>query len=179
MRFLRHLWVPLVLILCMGAVDVKDEDETPPCERIMSYILDNLPESGTLCQDSAGFVYVDLDDDYIHTLSEFISEEGYELPPYFGRDELHGAHISVIYSSESKQYNIGKVKEVGETFYFKPLGCKVAAPKNWKGVDEVYVIAVQAPSLNRLRKKYGLPKAANDFHITIGVKYRQEEASQN
>ncbi len=33
----------------------QDEDETPPCESIMSYILDNLPESGILCQDSAGF----------------------------------------------------------------------------------------------------------------------------
>ncbi len=111
------------------------------------------------------------------TLSEFISEEGYELPPYFGRDELHGAHISVIYSKEAKEYGVGKVKEVGETIYFKPLGCRVVAPKNWKDVDEVYVIAVQAPVLNRLRKKYGLPKAGQDFHITIGVKYRQEETT--
>jgi hypothetical protein len=167
----------LSILLCLVFSISAIAEEKSPCDKIQAYILDHLPESGKLCQDSKGFVYVHLDDKYIHMLNEFIKDEGFELPPYFSGDKQHGAHISVIYVREAEEYHVGKIKEAGQTITFKCLGCKTAVPTRWKEVAEVYVIPIEAPSLDRLRKKYGLPKAEHPFHITLGVKYREKEAS--
>jgi hypothetical protein len=144
------------------------------CKQILNYIFENLPEYGTLVQDSEGFVYVDIPNDYIYKLFPLIDQKNFVLPPYFGRPGLHGAHISVIYASEAKENGI-KIKEQGQTIYFYPKVCQIVKPGKWKEVDEVYTITVEAPALNKLRKRYGLRDAAYPFHITIGVKYSNVE----
>lgn len=146
------------------------------CKKIRDYIFENLPEYGTLVQDDRGFVYVDLPNDYIYKLNPLIAEKGFELPPYFGPG-LHGAHISVIYAGEATENNI-KIKEAGQTIYFSPKDCKVVKPGNWQDVDAVYIIQVDAPALDKLRKRYGLSKAAYPFHITIGIKYGEEQEKE-
>ena len=75
-----------------------------------------------------------------------------------------------MYPDEIKKYGIKKVKECGDVISFVPQTCQVVHPPKWKEIDEVYFVVVEAPQLDQIRKKYGLPKREYDFHITIGVK---------
>ncbi len=130
-----------------------------------------LPSFGTLCEDENGFVYIDLDDRYIHELIHFIETVGFEEPPYFGEPGLVGAHISVIYANEPRK---GEIEECGKVISFTPLQCKIVHPLNWDGIEKVFLIEVDAPELDLIREKYGLPKNQFGFHITIGVKFQEE-----
>lgn len=173
MKKLHLLLIPLFLCFVSFAHAISSETS----KKILDYIFENLSEAGTLRQDERGFVYVDIDDEYIYKLNALIKDEGYEMPPYFGWKGAHGAHISVIYAKEAKNYKVKEIKEVGSTIYFKPKSCSAVEPGSWDDVEEVFVITVEAPILDKLRKKYGLPKAHYDFHITIGLKYRQPTAA--
>lgn len=143
--------------------------DIPSCSVILNYIEENLPDHGTL-KSSNGFVYVDLDDDYIHKLVTFIEKDGFQEPPYFEGDRLAGAHITVIYPEEMSKYGVKEIKECGEMISFVPTKCQVAHPLRLKEIDEVYLVIVEAPQLDNIREKYGLPKRKYDFHITIGAK---------
>jgi hypothetical protein len=122
---------------------------------------------GILRESENGFVYLDLDDAYIHELIHFIEDDGFEEPPYFGKPGLIGAHISVVYPNEERSE--GTI-ELGQMIQFTPLECKIIHPLKWEGVEEVYLIEVDAPELDLIRAKYGLPKAEFGYHITVGVK---------
>lgn len=123
-----------------------------------------------MLKSSDGFVYIDLDDEYVHKLTPFIQQEGFQEPPYFEEAGLVGAHITVIYPEEVIKYGIKEIEECGENISFVPKSCQVAYPPRWKGIDQVCFIVVEAPLLDEIREKYGLPKREYDFHITIGVK---------
>lgn len=144
------------------------EIPAPSCSEILSCVEESLPQHGIL-KNSEGFLYVDLDDQYVHKLIPFIECDGFQEPPYFG-DGLVGAHITVIYPQEMEEYGIRQIEECGETISFCPQRCQVVHPSRMKGVDEVYFIVVEAPELDEIRAKYGLPKREYAFHITIGVK---------
>lgn len=122
---------------------------------------------GVLRENADGFVYVDIDDNYIHELIHFIEGEGYQEPPYFGQPELVGAHISVMYSNEER---MGPIAEEGQIIHFTPLECRVIQPPNWEAIEDVFLIEVYAPELDLIRAKYGLPEFAFGYHITVGVK---------
>lgn len=133
---------------------------------------------GTL-KSTNGFVYVDIDDKYVHELIQFIEKSGFQKPPYFADPNLVGAHITVIYPDEMKEYSLEQIKEVGTTIYFQPLECNLATPPNWKEIDQVYFIVVDSPQLDQIREKYGLPNREYKFHITIGVKPKKADAISN
>lgn len=152
----------LLLILTMGCWSAQAEPSA-----ILNYVEHQLPHSGVL-EHAEGFVYVKVDDEYIHKLVTFIQEEGFEEPPYCGEVGLVGAHISVIYPDEVKQYGIVHVQECGKTIYFHAKECQVVAAG--QGGDVYYVVIVEAPELEQIREKYGLPKRKYDFHITIGIR---------
>lgn len=143
--------------------------ETSICPVILGYALQELPNWGVL-KNSEGFIYVDLDDSYVHKLVTFIQKDGFEEPPYFGSPNLVGAHITVIYPDEVEKYGINDIQECGKTIHFTPKDCKIVRPPNWEEIDEVYFIVIDAPELDEIREKYGLPKREYDLHITIGVK---------
>ena len=127
-----------------------------------------LPHSGNL-EILENFVYVAVDDAYIHDLVHWIEPDGFEEPPYFGPG-LVGAHITVISPEEMQKHGVRKIDEIGQTIRFTPRLCKVAHPGRWKEVEEVYFIEVESPELDQIRAKYGLPKQQYAFHITVGVK---------
>jgi hypothetical protein len=141
----------------------------------MDYAQNHLPHEGTL-KSSGGFVYVDVDDDYIHKLVPMIQEYGFEEPPYFGNAGLVGAHITVIYPDEIKNHKISEIQEYGESISFTPQRCEAVYPPTWHG-DEAYFIVVEAPELDAIREKYGLPKRKYDYHITIGAKPKAAKAA--
>jgi hypothetical protein len=136
-------------------------------KEIIEYIENHLVQAGTLKKTPEGFVYVDVDDDYIRQLISFIQNDGFEEPPYFDGPEGVGAHISVLSKEEGKDLEI---EELGQSIQFKVLGCQRVHPPQFKGVQEVYFITVEAPDLDLLRNRYELPKGLYEFHITIGVK---------
>jgi len=138
------------------------------CQRILTYIENNLPEQGVL-KKSGNFVYVALDENYIHKLVSFIQDDGFEEPPYFGQLYDSGAHISVIYPEEWMDKESTVISEIGETICFQPKECKIWETPDWEGVESVWVILVDAPVLTKLRDKYGF-LSGSQYHITIGVK---------
>lgn len=152
--------------------------EPPFSEAILNYTQNNLPNCGTLKAEN-GFVYVDVDDKYVHDLIQFIEKSGFQKPPYFGESDLVGAHITVIYPDEMKKYNLDQISESGTTIHFDPIECKLLTPPNWKEIDQVYCILINSPQLDVIREKYGLPTREYKFHITIGVKPVTKEAISN
>lgn len=153
------VFLSIFVISCFGCLAA----EAPSCSKLIEYAEHQLPHWGVL-KNSDGFVYVDLDDDYIHQLVGLI--DGYEEPPYFEGMYTAGAHISVIYPNEK----VGEIEECGQMIPFTIKDCQVVHPPRWKEIDEVYFIVVEAPELDALRMKYGLPKREYEFHITIGIK---------
>lgn len=173
MRHLGHISIFLVVFF---ATSFAREIPAPSCPVILNYIEKKLPHSGTL-RSSDGFVYVDLDDEYIHGLIPFIQQDGFQEPPYFGEAGLVGAHITVIYPEEVAKYGVKEIRESGEVISFVPQKCQVVHPPKWKQIDEVYFIVVEAPQLDKIREKYGLPKRKVPFHITIGVKPKMAKSA--
>lgn len=160
----RYFMFLFLLASCCGFAQEKST-----CQEILSFIQAELPREGIL-KSSDGFVYIDLDDDYIHQLVQFIQKEGFEEPPYFEEPYGVGAHLTVIYPAEVINYGISDVQECGERIEFIPTGCQIVRPLRMEGIDQVYFVVVYAPRLDQIRAKYGLPKREYDFHITIGVK---------
>jgi hypothetical protein len=138
-------------------------------EKILNFILAHLPKRGTLRKDERGMVYVKVDNNYIHKLIDFIKQEGFDTPPYFG-EGLHGAHITVMTPEELLYYAVSDLKECGQVVRFEPKECKIVHPETWKPGELAYLITIEAPLLHKLRKKYGMPERQYDFHITVGVR---------
>lgn len=168
----------LYLFLCLGPSCFARQPESSA--EIINYVHRYLPHHGTL-KRSGSFVYVDLDDAYIHGLVPLIDEKGFEEPPYFawceravavGRHVVGvGAHITAIYPEE-----IGEeveIHEIGERITFRPLQCHIVRPprSGWREAEEACVLVVDAPRLRQIRAKYGLPPELHKQHITIGVRY--------
>lgn len=135
--------------------------ETQKYQEILDYARHNLPQKGRL-SNKDGFIYVDVDDDYIHTLFEMLGEEGFEKPPYFRRADAAGAHISVILKGE---HVIPEELDLEFSFEIRRIRI-VETPRH----GTYAIIEVDSPELEALRAKYGLsPKVHGDheFHITI------------
>lgn len=132
-----------------------------------------LANSGVL-KSRGNWIYVDLDDAYIHELIPFIESYGFEEPPYFGDNGEVGAHISVTFPDELIEQ---KLEESAEIIEFTPKECQIIEylkPKNerplgFERVEKIYLITVEAPRLDEIRKRYGLSPKRYEFHITIGV----------
>lgn len=133
---------------------------------IKSYIKHHLNTSGTLMQNEKGFVYVKVSDEFIYSLQEMITDEGFFSPPYFG-EKLVGAHITVI---KAKEILTREIEEIGEEIFFEIMECTIVYPMFFEGLEAAYVITIESPQLDAIREKYGLEKPKHSFHITIGVK---------
>ena len=80
---------------------------------------------------------------------------------------------------EANNYGLGEVEECGKLIIFTPKQCQVVHPPKWKNKLEksLYLITVEAPKLDRIRKKYGLPRREYEFHITVGIKPKMSKAA--
>jgi hypothetical protein len=123
--------------------------------------------SGQLKQTRDGFVYLDVPDSIIRAFQQMIPDEEIAHPSGMSKKYV-GAHISVMMKDESDGKNI---KEIGQHFQYKIKALQAVKPDGWDGVRTVFFIAVDAPELEDLRKKYGLSAKhkGHDFHITVGL----------
>lgn len=145
-------------------------------EKIMEYAFYHLDATGILRQSGNGMVYIEVPDAYIHNLFPFIQEEGFVLPTSLDGPNALGAHISVIYGGEAQNYRIGGVHERNFKVFFKISGCKIV-PLNQADYESACVLSIEAPHLDKLRKKYGLPAMKYEYHITIGMKPKAKKAA--
>lgn len=126
-----------------------------------------LPTTGHLKMNSLGLTYLDIDDDYIHTLFPLI-RDGYAMKPEYFGEALVGAHISVIYPEEDI---VCHREELNKSHHFAITGLFSAVLEGKK----YYALKVKSPTLVSVRRRHGLPDKLFfknhwvDLHITIGV----------
>ncbi|MEX0961334.1 MAG: hypothetical protein WDZ28_00565 [Simkaniaceae bacterium] len=164
MKRIKFLFVGMLLIFSSSFAQ-----KLPSSQELIDHAKYVLPCTGVL-RSTEKWIYVDVDDAYVHDLFSFIEEEGFEKPPYFSSEGAVGAHITVAYPDEVKKYRVFKIEESGEKIDFVLKRCEIVHPPTWEEIDELYLITVEAPQLDQIREKYGLPEKIHDFHITVAVK---------
>ena len=116
-----------------------------------------------------GLTYLDIDDNYIHTLYPLLPFKNISKPKYFN-DNAIGAHISVIYPEENR---IILAHDLNQAHHFEVTGIYTAL----HNAKRYFVVGVSSPSLLALRTGYQLPEKpvfknlGVDFHITIAVRF--------
>lgn len=134
-------------------------------------IANALPCNGILKQASqAPYIYLKLEDDFIHKLFPLINEDNLLKPDEHYSKHSIGAHISVIYSGEAQsELNIS---EIGQPFSFSITGLFDIEVFD----KHVFALLVSSDDLIQLRQKYGFDERLNyhgllvPFHITIARK---------
>ena len=128
----------------------------------------HLASNGKLALSDKNFLYLDIDDEYIHQLFPLLQNQQAKKPDYFGEKSV-GAHVTVIYPKENKIINRNDLDQehhfIIEEIVTAELGEKI-----------YYILLVDSPSLLQLRRRYNLSDKLSfkgysiGFHITIGVK---------
>jgi len=134
-------------------------------QSIVAWAKEHLPQTGIL-EVSDGFVYLKVDDRYIHELFPMLHRDRYEKPPYFRRPTAAGAHISVLYLQDIGSHR--SIPELGHKFSFTLMNIVYVPPR----YRNYIVLEVKSLELEALREKYGLPPLlkGHEFHITIAKK---------
>ena len=154
-----------LLTACMLSCLAANEPQTIPQPHEIA-VQQTLQDAVLKCQGD--FVYLDIDDSIVHA-AELPSNE-FEEPPYFGREGLVGAHISVIYASEHPSCAVNQINELGKSILIQPLKYQIVNPPNWKGVESVYILTFESTELDQIREKYGLNPKEHPYHLTLGIK---------
>ncbi len=147
---------------------------------ICAYVRRALPKNGILKQDSEGFIYLELPDEFITDLFPLIHDRECEAVPLY-QIEPSPAHIPVVLPHEwSQKKGWGEIKEMDESFSFEVKGLNSLRPKRWPGVDKVYFLEIISPSLERLRERLLLPSLirGHPFHVAIAFKKANETLPQ-
>lgn len=119
--------------------------ETPENGAVLIKSLPRQAKKGTLRQDDAGYVYL----------------------------ELSEGHIPVILTQEWEQKKgLGPIKELGDALSVEMKGLYSQRPKSWPGVVKVYFLRIHSSQLEAFREKYLLPSRirGHDFHAVVDFK---------
>lgn len=141
-----------------------------PTQEKQSYVVEwakeNLPQIGILQENRDGYVYLKVDNAFVDQIYPRLTNPLYKQAVSTRRLNSLGAHISVFYPQERS--GTGDIEEVGQWFSFSIKRLAYVPPKSRKFI----VLEVTSPSLEHLRKKYGLPPLlkGHPFHITIAKK---------
>jgi len=157
----------LAASLCSyAAVDYHVENQPQVIENVIQ-----IPQRGILKQKDNGYLYVDVSNDFVALALPLIEAPGKIVPPHhFTSSKGIGAHISVMYENEQIQNEIWEIAELGQEFTFTIMEVRTVKVNRDNKMSKLWLIAVDAPELEKLRESYGLsPKIkGHDFHITIG-----------
>lgn len=163
-------WLLGLICLALAAATYFYQIPTPETEHkeAILEIAQKFSQSGVLKKNWDGYIYLKVDDDYIHQLFPLIREDGYHKPSSLQRPSRIGAHISVFYKDEAARKPI---REIGQTYSFHVKNFTHVSTKQ----KDYAIIEVESPELEKLREKYGLPPKLfnHEFHITIGDKARR------
>jgi hypothetical protein len=156
------------------ANDYRVEDQPQVIEKAL--VLDNF---GVLKQKENGYLYLDVTNEFISEIIPLIECEGRLVPPrHYTSKKGIGAHISVMYENERIDHEIWNVRELGHTYSFNVKELRTVKITRDGRMKKLWLLALEAPTLERLRENYGLSNKikGHDMHITIGY---QLPASQN
>ena len=128
---------------------------------------------GELYLSKSGWILLSVPNSLVRGSFDALGVVGAELPP--GPDGKLNAHISVIRPEELEQIGgADKVTERGKQFRYRIKSLKTVVPSGWPEISKVWMLEVQSPELENLRKSYGLSAKPKDnkyeFHITIAVR---------
>lgn len=116
-----------------------------------------------------GFVYLNVNNQFVDDISPLLPLKG-KFTPVSTKAKSMGAHISVMYEDELIGKGIWELSEAGQWFNFDVKEVRYVDRKTDKGRSRLWLLAVEAPGLERLRQNYHLkPKLqGHEFHITLG-----------
>lgn len=149
------------------AADYQVENQPQVIETVIQ-----IQQKGILKQKDNGYLYLEVSKDFIAEALPLLEVPGKIVPPrHYTSKKGIGAHISVIYENEQIGNEIWEIKELGQEYTFTVMELRTVKINKDNKVKKLWLIAVTAPELEKLRESYGLsPKLKNhDFHITIGT----------
>ena len=65
-----------------------------PSGQAILKLVSEFPREGYLGRNPTGYIFLDLDDDWVFSVQKEMVKFGYEVPPYFAGAHAAGAHIS-------------------------------------------------------------------------------------
>ena len=144
-----------------------------PSEESVLNKIEKLPMSGYVSRNPTGYVFLDLDDDWVFALQEEMEKFGYEVPPYFVGAQAVGAHVTIVPSELGKETKSGDV-EIGKKIEFEVVKAGPMFPnRRWYGTEAVYMIWVESEELTRMSKELGgrrYKPLYGGFNIVVGVR---------
>lgn len=151
----------------LAKVDYQVEDQPLVIEKVIQY-----EQKGILKQKPNGYLYIEVSRDFIAETLPLIAAQSKIVPPqHYTSKKGIGAHISVMYENEQILNEIWQIYELGQEFTFTVMELRTVKLNKNNKVKKLWLIAVAAPELEKLRESYGLPPQLNnhDFHITLGT----------
>lgn len=170
--FIQKLFVLVILTTSLvspafAAVDYQVENQPQVIETVVQF-----EQKGILKQKDNGYLYVEVSRDFIAEALPLIDAQGKIVPPrHYTSKKGIGAHISVMYENEQILNEIWEIKELGQEFTFTVMELRTVKLNKDNKVKKLWLLAVAAPELEKLRESYGLSSRLkdHDFHITIGT----------
>jgi len=150
-----------------AAVDYQVENQPQVIEKIVQF-----EQRGILKQKDNGYLYVEVSRDFIAEALPLIEAQGKIVPPrHYTSKKGIGAHISVMYENEQIMNEIWEIKELDQEFTFTVMELRTVKLNKDNKMKKLWLLAVAAPELEKLRESYGLSSRLkdHDFHITIGT----------
>ncbi len=171
-RFIQKMSLIVLLTVSLSspafaAVDYQVENQPQVIERVVQF-----EQKGILKQKPNGYLYLEVSRDFISETLPLLDVSGIIVPPrHYTSKKGIGAHISVMYENEQIMNEIWEIKELGQEFTFTVLELRTVKLNKNNKVKKLWLLAVSAPELEKLRESYGLESKlkGHDFHITIGT----------
>lgn len=170
--FIQKIFVLVILTTSLftsafAAIDYKVEDQPQVIERVIQF-----EQKGILKQKDNGYLYLEVSREFIAEALPLIEAQGKIVPPHhYTSKKGIGAHISVMYENEQIQNEIWEINELGQEFTFSVIELRTVKLNRDNKIKKLWLLAVAAPELEKLRESYGLSSLlkGHDFHITIGT----------
>ena len=153
-----------------GGMSRGPHPASPPSGEVLM-LLSDLPRTGHISRNpDTGYIYLDLDDDWIFNVSTLMESYGYETPPYFYGNGATGAHISLIPAAVGKHY-LEEDVDVGKEISLTVIGASPLYPTyRFYGTESLYVVWVESEELEKYIERFNQRVGFKHFHIVIGVR---------
>ncbi len=179
--FIQKIALLIFVVSCFSSslsalVDYVVENQPVVLEKALK-----LPQKGILKQKDNGYLYLEVSPEFIASILPLIEAPGKITPPrHFKSKKGIGAHISVMYENEQILNEIWQIDELGQEFTFNVIELRTIKLQKDNRVKKLWLLAISAPELEKLRLSYGLPALlkGHDFHITIGTQTPGAPAQQ-
>ena len=128
-----------------------------------------LPTDGKIKRTTSGYVYADINNDYVHKIFPLLKAKEIYKPDYFSRRKnFIGAHISLIYAEENVSVDEKLPAAINEFSIRELITMRI-------GKILYYALTVNSLEITRIRRAFGLTEKLNfrghwvEPHITVAL----------